>query len=233
LYDFPTTRWWSDIPSYQMALFGNPSPPGPDAHILRQSSWSFWPRSPSKIELLVARYEHLRGYTSRTIPSIFLGKVENGIQMKHRTAVDWSSCCSLFSMPIDSTGEPYPYSQKEYLEKVCSSRFGLCLPGFGAKCSREIEYFACGTIPIITPGVDMKYYLVPPRVGIHYFYAETPADVKRIVETTTPSTWSNMSAAGHDWWRAYASAEGLFRLTWARIEQCRPYLNVGIPRQFP
>ena len=88
-------------------------------------------------------------------------------------------------------------------------------------------------MPIITPGVDMKHYLVPPREGVHYFVAHTPADVRRIVELTPPATWASMSAAGRDWWRAYASVEGLFRLTWARIEQCRPYFDTGIPRHFP
>jgi hypothetical protein len=54
----------------------------------------------------------------------------------------------------------------------------------------------------------------------------------KIVSETSPAKWLEMSKAGKDWWRAVASAEGLFRLTWARIEQCRPYLNVGIPKSF-
>jgi hypothetical protein len=41
-----------------------------------------------------------------------------------------------------------------------------------------------------------------------------------------------MSTACRAWWRNYASAEGMFRLTWARIEQCRPYFGVGIPKNF-
>ena len=233
LYDAPTHREWSDIPSYQMALFANPPLPGPDAHVLRQSPWSFWGRHPRLLEQVVSECEHMRGYGARPIASIFLGKVENGIQLQRRTTVDWSASCELFSMPIDMTGQAYPFSPREYLDKLCSSRFGLCLPGFGSKCNREIEYFACGVVPIVTPGVDMKHYLVPPRRGVHYLVADTPADVLRIVNTTTEEMWAAMSAAGHEWWRSYASAEGLFRLTWARIEQCRPYLDVGIPRQFP
>lgn len=232
LYEYATHRQWIDIPSYQMALFANPPLPGPDAHVLRQSTWSFWGRRPRMLEEVVAECEHMRGYSSRPIASVFLGKVENGLQLQRRTTVDWSSSCELFSMPVDMTGQAYPYTQREYLGKLCSSRFGLCLPGFGNKCNREIEYFACGVVPIVTSGVDMRHYLVPPRQGVNYFFAETPADVKRIVETTSAETWAKMSAAGHEWWRAYASAEGLFRLTWARIEQCRPYFDVGIPRQF-
>jgi hypothetical protein len=232
LYDRPTHRWWNEHTSYQMALFGNCSPPGPGPQRLRQSIWGFWPRSPRAVEQMASRFENLRKYDARTIKSLFLGKVENGVQKEHRTGADWSSAVDLFSMPIDSTGAPYPYSQEQYLDKLCSARFGLCLPGFGPKCNREIEYFACGCVPIVTPGVDMKGYLVPPQEGIHYFTASTPEEVRALVKNTPPERWLLMSSAGRSWWRTYASAEGLFRLTWARIEQCRPYFNVGIPSQF-
>ena len=230
LYDRPTHRWWNPDTPHQMALFGNCAPPNPETH--RQSIWSFWPRSPRMIEGIVERFENLRGYDSRTIGSLFLGKIENGVQKAARTGVDWSKAVDLFSMPIDSTGAPYPFTQKQYLEKLCMSRFGLCLPGFGPKCNREIEYMACGCVPIITPGVDMKGYLVAPVESVHYFIAKTPADVQRIVKETDPKIWARMSTACRAWWRNYASAEGMFRLTWARIEQCRPYFGVGIPKNF-
>ena len=232
LYDRPTSRWWGNLPSYQMALFGNCAPPGPDKHILRQSVWGFWPRSPRAVENVVRNYKNMKGYSGRYISSLFLGKVENGIQRANRTSADWSTAVELFSMPFDSTGAAYPYTQEEYLDKLCNARFGLCLPGFGPKCNREIEYFACGCVPIVTPGVDMKNYLVPPVEGVHYLRAKTPEDVQKIVATIQPDRWTYMSMAGREWWARYASAEGLFRLTWARIEQCRPYMNVGIPRHF-
>ena len=233
LYDWDTPRWWTDVPSYQMALFGNCPPPGPAHHLLRQSTWCFWPRSPKAVEHIANRLENVRSYESRPIASLFLGKVENGVQRTNRLSRDWSSSVELFSMPVDPYGKPYPYSQKEYLEKLCNARFGLCLPGFGNKCNREIEYFACGCVPIITDGVDMKHYLAPPREGVHYFKASSPEEVSRIVKETSIEQWTAMSMAGREWWYTFASAEGLFRLTWARIEQCRPYFHVGIPRSFP
>jgi hypothetical protein len=233
LYDRPTPRWWVSVPSYQMALFGNCPPPGTGAERLRQSAWGFWPRSPRAVESLVAANKHLKGYHKRQIQSIFLGKIENGVQQEHRTKYDWSKSVEVFSMPIDSTGAPYPYSQSEYLKKLCATKFGLCLPGFGPKCNREIEYFACGVVPIITDGVDMTSYLVPPKEGVHYLRAKTPMDVQRLMYETSPAKWTEMSAAGRDWWKMYASAEGLFRLTMARIEQCRPYFSAGaIPPKF-
>ena len=231
LYDRPTLRWFDDSLTYQMALFGNCVPPDP--YRLRQSVWSFWPRSPRAIETVVAKHANLLTYEERTIPSLFLGKIENGVQLAARKTHDWSTAVSLFSMPVDSTGAPYPYTQAEYLEKLCAARFGLCLRGFGPKCNREIEYFACGVVPIVLPDVDMTNYLVAPKAGVHYLVAKTPEDVRTLVAETTAETWTAMSAAGRAWWQSYASAEGLFRLTWARIEQCRPYFTVGIPPAFP
>jgi hypothetical protein len=230
LYDRPTPRWWPAaeiMPSYQMAMFGNCAPPGPPAHLTRQSVWSFWPRSPRALEAVAAKGP--RTWEERPIVSLFLGKVENGVQQKHRCAADWSAAVELFSMPVDPTGAPYPYTQSQYLEKVSNTRWGLCLPGYGPKCNREIEYMALGTVPIVTEGVDMRNYLVPPQEGVHYLRATTPADVKRIVATTPKETWERMSAACHRWWRENASAEGLFRLTWGRVQQTRPYWGVGMP----
>lgn len=233
LYDRPTPRWWKNpLPSYKMALFGNCPPPGPGAHILKQSIWSFWGRHPKLIEDIENKHTNCKSYYERTIKSIFLGKVENGVQRKNRTMADWSSCIELFSMPDNSLTGVYPFTSTQYLEKLCLSRFGLCLPGFGAKCNREIEYFACGCVPIITPGVDITGYLVPPIESIHYLVANKPEDVEHIITSITPEKWREMSLACIEWWRANASAEGLFKLTASRIAQCEPYLTVGIPKHF-
>lgn len=228
LYDRPTPRWWSQPPSYQMALFGNCAPPGPDAQRLRQSVWSFWPRSPRALEAYLEANGVL-GWSERPTASVFLGKVENGVQHKYRCdgAEDWSQAVELFSMPTDAAA-PYRYSQQEYLAKVAGSRWGLCLRGYGPKCNREIEYMALGTVPIVTADVDMSGYLEPPREGVHFLRAATVADVRRIVAETPQTTWEAMSRACHTWWRKNASAEGLFRLTWARIEQCRPFWDTGV-----
>jgi hypothetical protein len=147
--------------------------------------------------------------------------------------MDWSKTVERFSMPVDSTGAAYPFSQTEYLTAISGARFGLCLAGYGNKCNREIEYMACGTVPLVAPDVDMTHYLVAPKEGVHYFRVTGPEDVTRIVESTSRDTWEAMSNACHQWWRENASCEGMFRLTWARIEQCRPFFHVGIPTKFP
>jgi hypothetical protein len=232
LYDRPTPRWWPEqsLPSYQMALFGNCSPPGPAEHRMKQSVWGFWPRSPRSLEAHVA--EGIPGWSERPVASLFLGRVENGVQKKHRCDMDWAGAVERFSMPLDSTGAAYPFTQTEYLTQLTGAKFGLCLAGYGKKCNREIEYMACGTVPLVAPDVDMTHYLVAPKEGVHYFRVHSPADVQRLVESTSQETWEAMSRACHKWWRHYASCEGLFRLTWARIEQCRPYFHVGIPTVF-
>jgi hypothetical protein len=232
LYDRPTSRWWLPETPYQMALFGNCAPPGPGAHRMRQSVWGFWGRSPRALEAVASRGDVARDWSERNIASIFLGKVENGVQASRRTTADWSRAVELFSMPVDSTGAAYPYTQTEYLEKLCHAKFGLGLGGFGPKCNREIEYFCCGVVPIVTPDVDMKGYLVPPLEGVHYFIARTPEEVHRIIETTSSERWTQMSVAGRRWWQRWASAEGFFKLTASRIAQCIPYFNVGIPQRF-
>jgi hypothetical protein len=155
--------------------------------------------------------------------------VGNGLHKANRCSKDWSAAVEVFSMPVDSTEGPYPYSQSEYLATLQKTRFGLCLPGSSGKCSREIEYMALGVVPIATPGMDFTGYLVPPREGEHFLRAEDPAAVKRIVETTTEAEWERMSVACQTWWRQNASAEGLFRLTWGRIEQCRPFQGIVMP----
>jgi len=217
LYDRPTLRWFNN-PSYKLALFGNSVPENPSKN---DCLWSFWPRSPRAVERMVATNKPMTSYYDRKIPSIFLGRIENGIQQERRTKHDWSKVIHTFHMPIDSTGGPYKYNQETYLSFLTQSRYGLCLPGFGPKCNREIEYMAMGTVPIITPGVDITNYAGRLKENFHYFKAETPEEVTRIVETTSSDTWSEMSIACRAWWRRYASAEGLFRLTWGIINEAQ------------
>ena len=213
LYDRPTLRWLNN-PSYKLALYGNTFPQTPT---YRDRKWSFWGRHPKQLE--EAAKKPLKPYKERKTKSLFLGRIENGVQKAHRTKHDWSTAVEQFSMPVDSTNGPYKYSQEEYLKALSNARFGLCLPGFGPKCNREIEYLALGTVPIITPGVDFINYQVPPIKDLHYFVAETPEQVKIIVESTPPDRWQAMSIAGRAWWQRYASAEGLFRLTWGIVNE--------------
>jgi hypothetical protein len=219
LYDRPTLRWFNN-PSYKLALFGNSVP----ANISKNDRlWSFWARSPRAVESIVASNKPLASFEERKISSIFLGRIENGIQQEKRSQYDWSKVIQKFHMPIDSSSGPYKYDQETYLSFLTQARFGLCLPGYGPKCNREIEYLATGTVPIVTPGVDMDNYAAKLKEHIHYFKAETPEDVTKIIQNTSPEKWTEMSIACRAWWRRYASAEGLFRLTWTLIHEAQNY----------
>lgn len=222
LYDRPTMKWLQQgNPSYKLALYGNMMPEKAKPIDL---PWTFWPRSPKAVEK--AALEQSKSYAERTTKSIFLGRIENGVQRERRTTHDWSQAVSLFHMPIDSSGGPYKYTQEMYLKELSNARFGLCLPGFGPKCNREIEYFALGTVPIVTPGVDISHYAVPPTKGTHYFVAETPEQVQKIVNDTSPERWMEMSIACRSWWRRNASAEGMFRLTWGLINGAKSQMCI-------
>jgi len=220
LYDRDTMKWMDlETPSYKLALIGNPGV----TDKLRQSKWSYWPRYPQLVELI-----RPCGWSERTLSSIFLGRIENGVQKKHREG-DWNSVVEVFECPIDSSGGPYKYSPSEYIDLIGKAKFGLCLAGYGGKCHREIEYYASGTVPIAAPGCDMTGYLNPPVEGVHFLRAATPKEFDRIVKSTSQSTWEKLSAAGRLWWETNASAEGLFRLTSNRIQKCLPYAGIGLP----
>ena len=218
LYDRDTLKWWNMTPPIcKMALMSNPSV----VDRMKQSVWSYWPRYPALVEAV-----RPCSWSERSITSLFLGRIENSVQKAHRQSADWKSALELFECPIDSTGGPYKYSPSEYLDQLCKAKFGLCLPGFGQKCHREMEYYVCGVIPIVTPGCDMTEFLNPPKEGVHYFRANTPEEVQKIIATVSRSTWERMSLAGISWWKSNASAEGLFRLTATRIQECRPYAGI-------
>jgi len=217
LYDRPTYEWLDRSPieekRWRMALFGNPAPRGENA-----KAWSFWPRRPELVEKLVDSGAAARKYTERAQRLVLYGKVENAIQKERRTGAVWAAACSEFSMPIGAE-KAYPYTQEEYLQKLSNARFGLCLPGYGWKCHREVECMAMGCVPIVTPGVDMKNYASPPVLGTHYLMAETPEEAQRLSLETPEDKWEEMSNACRTWWKENVSCDGMWALTKNLIEK--------------
>jgi hypothetical protein len=206
LYDRPTYEWLEASPpeerKYKHGLFGNPAPPSDG------KAWSFWPRRPSIVEELAVTS---RPFADRTQTLVLYGKIENAVQKKRRP-LNWASACSEFVMPVGGE-KAYPFSQKEYLEKLGEAKFGLCLPGYGWKCHREVECMAMGCVPIVSPDVDMTNYAEPPVKGEHYFVAETPEEARRLAVETDEATWNKMSAACRAWWKENSSCDGMWRLT--------------------
>ena len=217
LYDRPTLEWFNRGPiaekKWKRALFGNPEPLA-NATTATATPWFFWPRRPALVEKLIGEGVGSAGVQERTKGTVFYGRSENSVQMSRRTALNWEAG---FTGPTDEfvhlEGEtPYPFTQEEYLRRLGSARFGLCLAGYGRKCHREIECMATGCVPLITPDVDIKSYANPPKEGIHYLRVETPADISRVTKLT-PEAWATMSNACRVWWRKNASVEGSWELT--------------------
>lgn len=216
LYDRDTHEWIGKAPEeetkWSKAIFANEvGSKYASSHSIRSAHdevydgkpWIYWARRP---RLLVGR----RPLVERKRDLVFYGKIENSTQFKRRKGKDWSVVCDEFEMPV---GGKYKYSQAEYLDRLAESRFGLCLPGFGPKCHREIECMALGVVPIITPGIDTDGYAEPLVAGVHYLTAETPDEAKRIVTEMSVDKWSEMSAAGRAWYERNASVEGSWAIT--------------------
>jgi hypothetical protein len=236
LYDRDTNMWFLNDKmhekiNYRFGLFGNSVCPGPhEITRTRQSVWSYWPRYPKLLQSFLETNQHNRSFEERSVESIFLGKIENNVQMKNRTKYDWSSVIQMYECPVDSSGRSYKYTPVEYLEKLCTARFGLSLAGYGPKCHREIEYFACGVVPLVAPECDMDGFLNPPKEGIHYFRVDNPEEIVKIIKETPKDVWERMSIEGKKWYTHNCSPEGLFKLTFERIKQVDPYVGIGLPK---
>ena len=190
----------------KLGLFGNYKPKDWGLH------WIFWARRPRILEKRIA--EPLLSHQDRDIQSIFVGNYENIIQQHNRISQDWSLAIDFFSI---TNGSKHKFSQEEYLQLISQSKYGLCLAGYGNKCNREIECMALGTVPIVAPEVDMKYYNSPEE-GVHYFRVESPQEVQNITEHQSESDWKDMSDNCIDWWNQNCSRKGSFETTAQIIE---------------
>ena len=209
LYDRPTWEWLGDT-KYEKLLCGNPAPNGP-----LMSPWSFWPRRPRIVELLVLEGANENSWAERTKNLVFYGRVENNVQKKRRP-LDLLSACDDFFMPVSVGDEtPYKYSHEEYLRRLASARFGLCLAGYGSKCHREIECMAMGTVPVVAPDVDMSHYADPPAEGTHFLRLKSfeSSEAVKVISEFDEVRWVTMSKNAHAWWLKNCSAEGMWNLT--------------------
>ncbi len=158
--------------------------------------------------------KYIRPYEERIYKSIFLGKIENSVQKKNRKKYSWKDAIEIFEMP--EKGE-YKYNQEEYLDMIGKSKFGLCLPGYGNKCNREIELMALGTVPLITDGVDIVNYWNPPIENEHYICVSSPDDTKWT--SISKEEWTIMSKNCVEWYQNNCSAKGSFEITKNIIER--------------
>jgi hypothetical protein len=215
LYDRANFDWLKNTSvEYKRILCGNP----PASQVPKGIQWNFWPRRPVLVEAAVAAGKHKSTWSERSNTIVFYGRVENALQGARRYN-NLHEICDEWECPLGD--KPYKYNQEEYLDRLASAKFGLCLAGYGPKCNREVECLALGTVPVVAPDVDMDNYASPLTEGVHYIRLKSfdPQSALQQIQSVTEAEWAVMSAAGHDWWQRSASAEGLWRVTKDLVEK--------------
>jgi len=209
LYEYDRYDVYPGVPRFNRALFAGMQHPN-------GSPWIYWGRHPRKLEAKIE--QGIKTYEEREIESIFLGKIENNVQLKNRTSHDWSTAIEEFSMPVQM-GDSFTwrYTQDEYLDKVAHSKFGLCLAGYGPKCNREIELMGLGVVPLVTRDLCTVYY-DPLIEGQHFIRVESPEDVSKAIRDCPQARWEYISHNCRRWYDKNCSRKGSFETTQRIIE---------------
>jgi len=195
LYDFPILDRLKN--EYNQCLFANTYKEGQN-----NKKWIFWPKHSRQYDKLKTDLRK----SSKKFKSCFIGTPTN--QSRNSLASYWQQFCDLWSM---SGGLNY----ESYLKYCSNSRFGLCLPGVGPKCLRDIEYMGVGVIPIVVDRMAMDLYYNPPIENEHYLFAQsiTELHVKLLPILDSPTKMKQMSEACIEWFEENCSIEGSFKTT--------------------
>jgi SAM-dependent methyltransferase len=214
LYDHPLLVQSEGL-KWNIGLFGNTMHEGNTSF-----PWIFWPKHSKLVEDIdVNRH-------NRSILTTWVGTA---------TTAKRSKVMQLYAPYVEHYwmgGASRPkYDFEEYLELLLKSRFGLCLPGVGPKCLRDMELMACGTVPIFTPGVSTSYH-DPLIEGTHYLFAADPREVFVKAKQCSDAKWEEMSRACVKWFHRNCSPKGSFNTTmdilvehWDLLsDKCRDWL---------
>lgn len=202
-YDRPTLEWVNnELVKATCLLLGN-GDINDEGLKLKQMGisnvfpWIFWSRKPMILEKFI-NSDKITGYNDRNIKTIFIGNYENNVQAKYRNnGVNW---CDFIEEFYNTSGSKHKFTQEEYLNKLVSSKFGLCLRGYGSKCHREIELMALGTVPIVTPEVCISSYINPPIENIHYLKIDNIDELENKINNISPEKWQEMSSSCIEWY---------------------------------
>jgi hypothetical protein len=206
LYDRPTLLWYAQDPQVKQAkisLFGNPTPED------NGKPWVFWARRPLILETQKDTFRK----NDKNHNVVFIGNIENAVQGKYRSD-DWGAVIDDFHL---TRGSSYKFTHEEYLDRISRSKYGLCLRGFGSKCHRETELMGVGTIPIITPGVDVDSYAEPLIEDVHYVRVNKPDDITNIIREINKEKRESMSKQCIEWWERNCSLHGSFKTTLSQV----------------
>jgi hypothetical protein len=218
LYDRPTLLWKeNEFTSKSLLLLGNGDINDEGKQLSKQFNipiipWSFWPRHPIKLESFLENMNRKK-FHERTNESIYIGNIETDEQNQNRNN-DWSKGITLFSL---TNGTKHKFTQQQYLEHISNSKYGLCLRGYGKKCHREVELMAFGTVPLITPKVNITSYLDPPKENIHFIRVNNPSDVKKKISNITSEKWEEMSKKCSEWFQKNVHSKNFMQNTLEHI----------------
>jgi hypothetical protein len=203
-YDRPTLEWCNqEILRASLILLGN-GDIKIEGEQLKQMThapvkpWFFWPRKPMLMEKLL-RAHGVLDRENRTIGSIFIGNFENSVQARFRnTETRW---CDNIDEYHCTEGSEHKFSHEEYLMKLRSAKYGLCLRGYGSKCHREVELMAFGTVPIVADGVTTDSYMEPLIENIHFIKVISPNEIRPKISEISEEKWNEMSTACYEWYQ--------------------------------
>lgn len=223
LYDRDATEYWCDDETYgRMLQMGSPvmyvgnCDLKEDESVIRKKytskllkiyPWTYWGRHPIRLAKKLKEGLGKKTYAERTTRSIFIGNVENSTQGKYRIGKGWETAIDVYHCTM---GKEHKFTHEQYLDELGNSKFGLSLRGFGAKCHREIELMACGTVPIVSADVCTDSYINPLIEGIHYLRVNGPEEVSLKISDTDEAKWREMSNACKKWYMQNCSANGLW-----------------------
>ena len=203
LYDNPILdKLHSDL-KWEMSLWSNEVKKDENCY-----PWIFWPKH-SKIHYKFIQ-QGIKKHSERNNESVFIGSFTT-----QKRSGSWHTSIQNYWM-----GRPggRALNNSEYLDALSHHKFGLCLPGVGPKCLRDIELIGLGTVPIFTPGVSTDYYR-PLIKDKHFLYAESPQEIRNAIESCDKEKWNYISNNCVEWYDENCSPLGSFKTTMQIIEE--------------
>ena len=201
LYDRDQDHWFTnEVEDSSKVLVGNMDVSKYDRKF---GPWIYWPRHPKLYESFLKQPEK-----ERTVNTIFIGNIENEVQAQNR-GTHWSDVIEVFHL---ANSHKHKFTQFQYLQEMSKAKYGLCLKGTGIKCHREVECMGLGIVPLITDGIHMHSYMVPPEEGVHYLRVSKPEDVPTVIDENK-YRWNEMSKACKEWYMENIHSSKWFHIT--------------------
>ena len=76
---------------------------------------------------------------------------------------------------------------------------------------------AFGTIPIITPEVELKYYINPLEENIHFIRVSNSDEYKEKIKNISQENWSEMSKSCIEWYKNNVNSKNAWNITISNI----------------